>query len=167
MNDHIRKQDERGAYLLGVSGIARLRKAHVAVFGIGGVGSYTTEALARAGIGALTLVDYDTVSESNLNRQLVALRSTLGQYKTDVARDRICDIDPDCTVTVRHDLFLPENAGTFDFSSIDYIVDAVDTVSAKLAIATLVVIALLFAVFTFATPEIGIFKDPITGNYGI
>lgn len=130
----LRKQDERGAYLLGHSGIARLRAAHVAVFGIGGVGSYTVEALARAGIGALTLVDHDTVSESNINRQLVALHSTVGQYKTDVARDRIRDVDPECAVTVRHDFFLPENADTFDFSSFDYIVDAVDTVSAKVAL---------------------------------
>ena len=134
--EHIRKQDERGAYLLGISGIERLRRAHVAVFGIGGVGSYAVEALARAGVGALTLVDHDTVSESNINRQLIALHSTVGQYKTDVASDRIRDINPDCTVTVFHAFFLPETAEMFDFSSFDYIIDAVDTVSAKIALAT-------------------------------
>ena len=129
MSSQIRKQDERGAYLLGVTALQRLRNAHVAVFGIGGVGSYAVEALARAGVGTLTLVDHDTVSESNINRQLVALHSTVGRYKTDVARDRIRDIDPECAVEVRHDFFLPENADSFDFSSFDYIIDAVDTVS--------------------------------------
>lgn len=131
----IKKQDERTAYLLGKSGVSRLYAAHVAVFGIGGVGSYAVEALARAGIGKLTLVDHDTVSETNINRQLVALRSTIGQHKTDIARDRIREINPDCAVTVRHDFFLPENADSFDFSSFDYIVDAVDTVSAKIELA--------------------------------
>ena len=134
MNE-IRKQDERGAYLLGSAGIRNLREAHVAVFGIGGVGSYAVEALARAGVGALTLVDHDTVSESNINRQLIALHSTVGRFKTDVARDRIADIDPLCTVTVRHEFFLPENADSFDFSSFDYVIDAVDTVSAKIELA--------------------------------
>ncbi len=131
----VKKQDERTTYLLGMSGVARLYRSHVAVFGIGGVGSYAVEALARAGIGHLTLVDHDTVSETNLNRQLVALRSTIGEFKTDVARDRIRDIDPDCRVTVRHEFFLPENADSFDFSSFDYIIDAVDTVSAKIELA--------------------------------
>ena len=135
MEKPVRKQDERGAYLLGTEGIARLRRAHVAVFGIGGVGSYACEALARGGIGRLTLVDHDTVSESNINRQLVALHSTLGRYKTDVAAERILDINPECAVTVRHEFLLPENADTFDFSSFDYIVDAVDTVAAKVELA--------------------------------
>lgn len=134
-NVRSKKQDERTAYLLGNDGVNRLYAAHVSVFGIGGVGSYAVEALARAGIGRITLIDHDTVSETNLNRQLVALHSTIGQYKTDVARDRIRDINPDCKVTVRHEFFLPENADTFDFSSFDYIVDAVDTVSAKIELA--------------------------------
>ena len=135
MNTPLKNQDTRTAYLLGISGVERLKRAHVAVFGIGGVGSYAVEALARAGVGALTLIDHDTVSESNINRQLIALYSTVGQFKTDVARDRIRDINPDCAVTVRHDFFLPENADTFDFSSFNYIIDAVDTVSAKIALA--------------------------------
>lgn len=135
MNTPLKNQDTRTAYLLGISGVERLKRAHVAVFGIGGVGSYAVEALARAGVGALTLIDHDTVSESNINRQLIALYSTVGQYKTDVARDRIRDINPDCAVTVRHDFFLPENAAEFDFSSFNYIIDAVDTVSAKIALA--------------------------------
>ncbi len=130
-----KKQDERTAYLFGHDGVNRLYGAHVAVFGIGGVGSYAVEALARAGVGRLTLVDHDTVSETNLNRQLVALHSTVGQYKTDVARDRILDINPDCVVSVRHDFFLPENADSFDFSLFDYVIDAVDTVSAKIELA--------------------------------
>lgn len=134
-NATIKKQDERSTYLLGRSGVTRLYTAHVAVFGIGGVGSYAVEALARAGIGALTLVDHDTVSETNLNRQLIALRSTVGLYKTDVARERIRDINPDCAVTVRHAFFLPETADSFDFSSFDYIIDAVDTVGAKIELA--------------------------------
>lgn len=131
-NEPIRKEEERSAYLLGTDGILRLRRSHVAVFGIGGVGSYATEALARAGVGHLTLVDHDTVSESNINRQLVALHSTVGRYKTDVARDRIADINSLCEVTVRHDFYLPENADGFDLSVYDYVIDAVDTVAAKL-----------------------------------
>jgi tRNA A37 threonylcarbamoyladenosine dehydratase len=135
MNETIRKQDERGAYLLGTTALKNLRASHVAVFGIGGVGSYAVEALARAGVGHLTLIDHDVVSESNINRQLVALHSTIGRYKTDVARDRISDIDPETEVTVHHAFFLPENADTFDFSSFDYIIDAVDTVAAKIELA--------------------------------
>ena len=135
MSHSVKKQDERSTYLLGKSGVARLYTSHVAVFGIGGVGSYAVEALARAGVGALTLVDHDMVSETNINRQLIALHSTVGLYKTDVARDRIRDINPDCNVTVRHDFFLPENADSFDFSSFDYVIDAIDTVSAKIELA--------------------------------
>ena len=98
MNTPLNNRDTRTAYLLGISGVERLKRAHVAVFGIGGVGSYAVEALARAGVGALTLIDHDTVSESNINRQLIALYSTVGQYKTDVARDRIRDINPDSSL---------------------------------------------------------------------
>ena len=134
MNE-IRKQDERSAYLLGTEGLNVLKKAHVAVFGIGGVGSYAAEALARVGVGALTLVDHDTVSESNVNRQLIALHSTVGRYKADVMRERIADIDPDCRVTAVRAFYLPENADGFDLSSFDYVIDAVDTVAAKIELA--------------------------------
>ena len=96
----------------------RLQNARVAVFGVGGVGGYVVEALARSGVGALDLIDNDTVAESNLNRQIIALRSTIGQYKTDVAKARIMDINPDCRVTVYHTFYLPETAHTFDFSQI-------------------------------------------------
>ena len=107
----------------------------MAVFGVGGVGGYVVEALARSGVGALDLIDNDTVAESNLNRQIIALRSTIGQYKTDVAKRRVEDINPDCKVQAYHTFFLPETADSFDFSQYDYIVDAIDTVSGKLALA--------------------------------
>lgn len=122
----------RTAMLIGDGAIARLRGAHVAVFGIGGVGGYVVEALARAGVGALTLVDADTVSESNLNRQIIALTSTLGMKKTEAAATRVHDIDARITVHTRDVFYLPENADTFDLSQYDYIVDAVDTVAAKM-----------------------------------
>ena len=120
--------------LLGKTAIEKLKNARVAVFGLGGVGGYVVESLARAGVGALELVDNDTVSESNINRQIFALRSTIGEAKTEVAKARVLDINPDCKVTVRTEFFLPENADTFDFASYDYVVDAIDTVSGKLAI---------------------------------
>lgn len=125
----------RTALLLGGNAMARLKNARVAVFGLGGVGGYVVEALARSGIGALELVDNDTVSLSNLNRQIIATHSTLGQYKVDAAAARIRDIDPTIQVEVRRTFFLPENADQFDFSRYDYIVDAIDTVSGKLALA--------------------------------
>lgn len=124
----------RTAILLGENAIDRLSRCRVAVFGVGGVGGYAVEALARAGIGALELIDNDTVSESNINRQIIALHSTLGQYKTDVAAARVADINPDCRVTVRHMFYLPENALKFDFSQYDYVIDAIDTVTAKIDI---------------------------------
>ena len=105
------------------------------MFGVGGVGGYVVEALARSGVGALDLIDNDTVAESNLNRQIIALRSTLGQYKTDAAKARILDINPACKVTVYHTFYLPETAHVFDFSQYAYIVDAIDTVKGKLALA--------------------------------
>jgi hesA/moeB/thiF family protein len=129
----------RSTPLIGVDGIGRFRKLRVAVFGIGGVGGYTVEALARAGVGTLYLIDGDTVSPSNLNRQLYALHSTIGQYKTAVAAARIADINPACTVhqIVQH--ILPNAEGTLSFlpflSNIDCIVDAVDTISLKVALA--------------------------------
>ena len=125
---------ERTELLLGAEGIEKLQKAHVLVFGVGGVGSYTVEALARAGVGALTLVDDDTVSESNLNRQLVALHSTQGQPKVQVAAARIADINPDCKVTPVQLFYTPETADALPFAGFDYVIDAVDTVSAKLEI---------------------------------
>ena len=123
----------RTALLLGEEGVQKLNKARVAVFGVGGVGGYAVEALARSGVGAFTLVDPDRVSESNINRQIIALSSTVGRYKTQVAADRIRDINPDCRVETKEIFYLPEN-DEIDFSSFDYVVDAVDTVSAKLAI---------------------------------
>ena len=122
----------RTELLLGKEGMARLSGARVAIFGIGGVGGYVVEALARAGVGALDLFDPDTVSETNLNRQIIALRSTLGQYKTDVAAARAKDINPAIRVQTSHLFYLPENADTVDLSVYDYIVDAIDTVSAKM-----------------------------------
>lgn len=127
-------QFSRTALVLGEEGILRLQQAHVAVFGLGGVGSYCAEALARAGIGALDLIDNDSVSITNLNRQLYALHSTVGAAKTDVAAARIQDINPACSVRLFKTFYLPENAHMFDFSAYDYVVDAVDTVSAKLSL---------------------------------
>ncbi len=121
--------------LIGPAALERLAAARVAVFGLGGVGGYVAEALARSGIGALELIDHDTVSRSNLNRQLLATQSTIGQPKVDVAAARIRDIHPDCRVTVRPVFYLPETAAEFDMTAYDYIVDAIDTVTAKLLLA--------------------------------
>ena len=125
-------QFSRTRILIGDSPLERLRKARVAVFGIGGVGGYCVEALARAGIGTLHLYDDDTVSESNLNRQLVALHSTLGHPKAEVMARRVADINPDCDVKAVALFYLPENAHQVDLSQYDYVVDAIDTVTAKL-----------------------------------
>ena len=125
-------QFSRTELLIGSAKVAALGKMRVIVFGVGGVGGYALEALARAGIGHLEFVDSDTVSLTNLNRQILALHSTLGRKKTDVALERVLDINPDCDA-VAHDLFYAaENAETFDFSQFDYVVDAIDTVSSKL-----------------------------------
>ena len=124
-------KDSRTALLLGEAGVNALKKARVAVFGIGGVGGFACEALARAGVGSLLLVDDDTVSESNLNRQLIALRSTIGQPKVAVMAARIADIDPSIAVETRQCFFAETTAGSFDFSAFDYVIDAIDTVSAK------------------------------------
>ena len=110
-----------------------MHNAKVAVFGVGGVGGYVVEALARSGVGGLTLIDPDRVSESNINRQIIALSSTVGQYKTHAAKARVMDIHPDCKVETL-EIFYSPDVTDFDFSSFDYVVDAVDTVSAKLAI---------------------------------
>ena len=124
-------KDSRTALLLGEAGVNALKRARVAVFGIGGVGGFACEALARAGVGSLLLVDDDTVSESNLNRQLIALRSTIGQPKVAVMAARIADIDPSIAVETRQCFFDETTAGSFDFSAFDYVIDAIDTVSAK------------------------------------
>lgn len=127
-----KEQFERTKRLLGEQAMERLYKARVAVFGIGGVGGFAVEALARSGVGTLDLIDSDTVCESNLNRQIIATRSALGRSKTQVMRERILDINPEAVVHVHNCFFLPENAGEFPFSEYDYVVDAVDTVTAKL-----------------------------------
>ncbi|MDE7299099.1 MAG: tRNA threonylcarbamoyladenosine dehydratase [Lachnospiraceae bacterium] len=126
------EQFARTELLLGSEGIERLRRVRVAVFGIGGVGGYAAEALARSGVGELDLIDDDRVCLSNLNRQIIALHSTVGRLKTEVMRERILDINPEAVVHVHNCFFLPENAGEFPFEKYDYIVDAVDTVTAKL-----------------------------------
>lgn len=120
--------------LIGEKAIATLKNSRVAVFGAGGVGGYVIEALARSGVGAIDIIDNDTVSESNINRQIIALRSTIGSLKTEIARKRVLDINPDCKVTLFETFVLPENIDSFDFFCYDYIVDAIDTVSGKLAI---------------------------------
>lgn len=112
-----------------------LKNARVAVFGIGGVGGYVTEALARSGVGALDLTDKDRVCLSNLNRQIIATHKSIGKYKTEVMRERILDINPEAEVRTHECFYLPETKGEFDFSSYSYVVDAVDTVTAKLSLA--------------------------------
>ena len=123
---------QRTGMLIGENGLKRLSGCHVAVFGIGGVGGYVVEALARCGIGEFTLVDKDVVSMSNLNRQIIALESTVGRMKTRVMKERIGQINPNALVHTREIFFLPENSHTFPFKSFDYVVDAVDTVTAKI-----------------------------------
>ena len=125
----------RTRLLIGDEPLDRLARAKVAVFGVGGVGGFCVEALARAGVGALDLYDDDTVSESNLNRQLAALRSTIGQPKAEVLARRVADINPDCTVRAIRMFYLPQNADTVDLGQYDYVVDCIDTVAAKLDIA--------------------------------
>lgn len=125
----------RTELLLGKDAMEKLNKSHVAVFGIGGVGGYTAEALARTGVGRLTLIDNDTVSLTNVNRQIIAVHSTIGQYKVDVAEKRFKDINPDIIIETHKTFFTPENSDEFDFSQFDYVVDAIDTVSGKIEIA--------------------------------
>ena len=127
-------QYSRTRLLLGSEGVDRLRASHVALFGLGGVGGYAAEALARAGIGHIDLIDNDTVSLTNLNRQLLALHSTVGQYKVDAAAARIKDIDPTIEVRTFKTFYLPETADQFDFTQYDYVLDAIDTVTGKLAL---------------------------------
>ncbi len=125
----------RTAALLGGGACDKLRSARIAVFGVGGVGGFICEALARAGVGALEIYDADTVAESNINRQIIALRSTLGRDKVEVMRERIADINPDCRVTAHKVFYLPDNAYEFPLDGFDYIADAVDTVAAKVELA--------------------------------
>jgi len=127
-------QFSRTELLLGKEAMTRLSDARVAIFGIGGVGGYVCEALVRSGIGHFDLIDDDKVCLTNLNRQIIATRSTVGKYKTEVMRDRILDINPNAEVTIHNCFFLPENANEFPFNEYDYVVDAVDTVTAKIAL---------------------------------
>jgi len=124
----------RTQLLLGEDAMEKLSKATVAVFGLGGVGGYTVEALARSGIGALELIDHDTVSLTNINRQILATHSTVGMDKVEAARRRVLDINPGIRVCVRKEFFGPNTADGFDFSKYDYVVDAIDTVTGKLAL---------------------------------
>lgn len=125
-------QFARTEALLGVEAMERLKESRVAIFGVGGVGGYVAEALARSGVGAIDLIDRDKISITNLNRQIIALHSTVGKWKVEVMKERILDINPDCKVKVYPCFYLPENSKDFDFTMYSYIVDAVDTVTAKL-----------------------------------
>ena len=124
----------RTELLLGEQAMERLKNSRVAVFGIGGVGGYVVEALARSGVGSLDIIDNDTVAESNLNRQIIATLKTVGMYKTEAAMQRIREINPDCVVRAYNTFFIPETEDEFDFTQYDYVVDAIDTVKGKLAL---------------------------------
>ena len=130
----MKEQFCRTTQLLGNENVEKLFDRHVIVFGVGGVGGYVVEALARSGVGKISIVDNDVVNESNINRQIIALHSTVGMQKVEVLKNRILDINPECQVFVHNQFFLPENSNDFDFSIYDYVVDAVDTVTAKLEI---------------------------------
>ncbi len=127
-------QFSRTGLLIGECGMDRLRRSRVAVFGIGGVGGYVCEALIRSGVGAFDLIDNDTVCLTNLNRQIIATRKTVGRYKVDVMKERMLEIDPDVRIRTYKAFVLPENAGEFPFADYDYVIDAVDTVTAKIEI---------------------------------
>lgn len=127
-------QFSRTELLLGEEAMERLSRARVAVFGVGGVGGYAVEALVRSGIGAVDLIDDDKVCLTNLNRQIIATRSTVGKYKVDVMKERILDINPECEVRVHKCFYLPETQDQFDFREYSYVIDAVDTVTAKIAL---------------------------------
>lgn len=130
----MQNQFTRTELLLGREAMEKLQQARVAVFGVGGVGGYTVEALARSGVGTFDLIDNDTVCETNLNRQIIATWDSIGKYKVDVMKERILSINPNAVVNVHRCFFLPENANEFDFSQYSYVVDAVDTVTAKIAL---------------------------------
>ena len=127
-------QFSRTELLIGQDGIRKLSNSHVAVFGIGGVGGYAVEALVRSGVGAIDLIDNDKVCITNLNRQLYATHKTIGEYKVNVAKERILDINPNCIVNVYQTFYTPETANLFNFSQYDYIIDAIDTVTGKLSL---------------------------------
>ncbi len=128
----MQNQFSRMELLTGEEGVKRLQQSRVAVFGVGGVGGYTVEALARSGVGTLDLIDNDKISLTNLNRQIYALHSTIGRYKVEVARERVLDINPRAQVNIYRIFYLPETAAQFDFTKYDYVVDAIDTVTGKL-----------------------------------
>ncbi len=130
----IKEEFSRTALLFGEEGLERLSAARVAVFGIGGVGGHAAEALVRSGIGAIDLIDSDTVSVSNLNRQLVALHSTVGKYKVDIARERFLDINPELKIKTYKTFYTPETAAEFNFFDYDYVIDAIDTVTGKIGL---------------------------------
>ena len=130
----MREELSRTELLIGNDSLIRLNNAKVAVFGIGGVGGYAVEALVRGGIGSFVLIDNDIICASNINRQIIATTKTIGRYKTEVMKERILDINPNAYVETYECFFLPENSGKFDFSEYDYVVDAVDTVTAKIEI---------------------------------
>lgn len=127
----------REELLIGPQGLEKLRQARVAVFGIGGVGGYVVEALARSGVGALDLFDGDRVSLTNINRQIIALESTVGRPKVEVAKERVLEINPECRVEARELFFTPENAGEVDFTQYSYVADAIDTVTSKIELIRL------------------------------
>lgn len=128
------EQFSRTERIFGPEAMERLSHSRVALFGVGGVGGYVAEALARSGVGAIDLIDSDTFKPSNINRQIYALMSTIGQYKVDAAKARILDINPECAVRTYKTFFMPDTADEFDFSQYDYVVDAIDTVTGKIAI---------------------------------
>ena len=124
----------RAEMLIGKDGLEKLRSAKVALFGVGGVGGYVAEALVRSGIGSIDVIDGDKISESNINRQIIALGSTVGKSKAEVCAARLRDINPDCAVTPMEHFYTPDDRGGIDFAKYDYVIDAVDTVTAKISI---------------------------------
>lgn len=132
---NVKEEFSRTAYVFGENAIEKLNNSRVAIFGVGGVGGYICEALCRAGVGHIDIFDRDTVSLSNINRQIIALHSTVGRPKVEVMKERILDINPECEINAYNVFYLPENADEFDLSAYNYIADAVDTVAAKLEIA--------------------------------
>ncbi len=128
-------QFSRTELLIGDEGLQKLQNARVAIFGVGGVGGYTVEALARSGVGTLDIIDDDCIALSNINRQIIATHQTIGQRKVDAAKERILQINPDCKVHAHCTFYTPETADQFDFSCYDYVVDAIDTVTGKISLA--------------------------------
>lgn len=133
-NKKMENQFERTELLLGENAVSKLKKSCVAVFGVGGVGGYTVEALVRSGVGEIDVIDNDTVSLSNINRQIIALHSTVGQSKVEVIKQRALDINPDVKINCHEVFFMPDTANQFDFTKYDYVADAIDTVTGKIEI---------------------------------